>query len=178
MSTRPSTVTSKYSMLVARGQFFTPDRLFMLSLVDISKYYQIILSQGVGVGIGCGFMFLPALSVQAHHWKKRRALAMGIVLTGSSFGGIIHPIMHNQLFHGKTGFAWGVRASAFLILGLLVIANCIMTTRLPPKREGPKPNFGAIFRDVPYMIASFAVFLVLWGLYFPCEYLPILGHNT
>ena len=83
---------------------------------------------------------------------------MGIVLTGSSFGGIIHPIMHNQLFHGKTGFAWGVRASAFLILGLLVIANCIMTTRLPPKREGPKPNFGAIFRDVPYMIASFAVF--------------------
>ena len=123
-------------------------------------------------------MFLPALSVQAHHWKKRRALAMGIVLTGSSFGGIIHPIMHNQLFHGKTGFAWGVRASAFLILGLLVIANCIMTTRLPPKREGPKPNFGAIFRDVPYMIASFAVFLVLWGLYFPCEYLPILGRNT
>lgn len=146
------------------------NRLFMLSLVDISKYYQIFLSQGVGVGIGCGLMFLPALSIQAHHWKKRRALAMGIVLTGSSFGGIIHPIMHNQLFHRKTGFAWGVRASAFLILGLLVIANCLMTTRLP-SRQGPKPNFGAIFRDVPYMIASLAVFFVLWGLYFPCEYL-------
>ena len=60
-------------------------------------------------------MFLSALSVQAHHWKKRRALAMGIVLTGSSFGGIIHPVVHSQLFHGRTGFTWGVRASAFLI---------------------------------------------------------------
>lgn len=80
----------------------------MLSLGDTTKYYQIILSQGVGVGIGCGPMFLPALSVQAHLWRKHRALAMGIVLTGSSFGGIIHPIMYNQLFHGKTGFAWGV----------------------------------------------------------------------
>ncbi|CAL1703585.1 unnamed protein product [Somion occarium] len=147
--------------------------LFMLSLVDISKFYQIFLSQGVGVGIGCGMMFLPALSVQAHHWKNRRALAMGIVLTGSSFGGIVHPIMHNQLFHGKTGFAWGVRASAFLILGLLVIGNCLMTIRLPPKRNGPKPKFSAIFRDIPYMTASVGTFFVLWGLYFPYFYLQL-----
>lgn len=57
-------------------------RFFMLSLVDTSKYYQIFLSQGLGIGLGSGLIFVPALSVQAHHWKKRRALAMGIVLSG------------------------------------------------------------------------------------------------
>ncbi|KAI0081372.1 MFS general substrate transporter [Panus rudis PR-1116 ss-1] len=147
--------------------------LFMLSLVDTSQYYQIFLSQGVGVGIGCGMLFLPALSAQSHHWKNRRALAMGIVLTGSSIGGVIHPIMHNQLFHGKTGFAWGVRASAFMMGGLLVIANCLMSTRLPPKRHGPKAQLGTILRDIPYMVVTIGTCCVCWGLYFPYFYLQL-----
>lgn len=54
----------------------------MLSLADPTKYYQLILSQGVGMGIGGGLILVPAVSVQAHHWLKRRALAMGIILTG------------------------------------------------------------------------------------------------
>lgn len=54
----------------------------MLSLADTGEYYQLILSQGLGVGLGCGLIFSPALSVQAHHWKRRRALAMGVVLSG------------------------------------------------------------------------------------------------
>lgn len=55
----------------------------MLSLADPTKYYQLILSQGVGMGIGQGMLLVPALSIQAHYWRKRRAVAMGIVLTGA-----------------------------------------------------------------------------------------------
>lgn len=66
--------------------------------------------------------------------------------------------MLNQLFKGPAGFHWGVRASAFLTLGLLVIANCVMSTRLPSAKErppGPKPNVKGILTDIPYMIAVF-----------------------
>lgn len=140
----------------------------MLSLADPSKYYQIFLSQGLGVGLGCGMMFLPALSVQAHHWNKYRAMAMGIVLTGTSVGGIIFPIMHNQLFHGSAGFGWGVRASGFLILGLLITANILLSTTLPPKQNVPKPKLSEVFGNVPYVIAASGCLMVLLGLYFPC----------
>lgn len=64
--------------------------------------------------------------------------------------------MLNQLFHGSAGFAWGVRASGFLTLGMLLIAICTMRTRLPPAKERPdrvKPNFKSILTDVPYMLA-------------------------
>lgn len=62
--------------------------------------------------------------------------------------------MLNQLLHGPAGFAWGVRASAFLTLGLLSIANCLMSTRLPHgRRIGPKLNLVEKFTDVPYMVA-------------------------
>lgn len=57
-------------------------RLFMLSIAHPDKYYQLFLSQGVGMGIGAGLVYVPAVAVQAHHWSTRRAVAMGIVVTG------------------------------------------------------------------------------------------------
>ena len=42
--------------------------------------------------------------------------------------------MLNQLFHGRTGFHNGVRASAGLNLGLMIIGILLMKPRLPPKR--------------------------------------------
>ncbi|CAL1703508.1 unnamed protein product [Somion occarium] len=161
-----------HHLQIAGGLLFVFS-LFMLSLADTSKFYQIFLSQGVGVGLGSGLIFLPSLSVQAHHWKERRALAMGIVMTGASVGGIVHPIMHNQLFHGSTGFTWTVRASAFMTLGLLVIANCLMTTRLPPKKNAPKPPIGEVFSNRAFMIVAVGCFLVFWGFYFPYFYLQL-----
>ncbi|TBU58564.1 MFS general substrate transporter [Dichomitus squalens] len=151
--------------------------LFMLSLVDTSKYYQIFLSQGLGVGLGSGLIFVPALSVQAHHWKRRRALAIGIVLSGTSCGGIVYPIMLNQLFNdGHAGFAWGVRASAFLSLGLLAIANATMTTRtskINAARQVSTTGSSQIFRDIPYWIAAAGATLTVLGLYIPYFYLQL-----
>ncbi|TFY55681.1 hypothetical protein EVJ58_g8095 [Rhodofomes roseus] len=150
--------------------------MFMLSIADPHKYYQLVLSQGVGMGIGSGLMLVPAISVQTHHWRLRRSLAMGIVMTGSGVGGVIYPIMLNRLVTGSAGFAWGVRATAFLTLGLLAIANAIMTTRLPNARQrgpGTKPDMKAIMTDGPYWLYVLGLFLVLWGMFFPYFYLQL-----
>jgi len=171
----------RYTQLA--GSFLLVFSFFMLSLADPTKYYQLVLSQGVGVGLGSGLLVVPSLSVQAHHWEKRRALAMGIVFTGSSIGGIILPIMLNKLFDNGTGFQWGVRATAFLMLGLLVIANCIMTTRFPRTTQSsglaPKSSFVSILKDVPYMVETAGTFLVLFGLFFAPFYIQLWAslHN-
>lgn len=56
----------------------------MLSLVQPHHYYQNFLAQGVGMGIGMGFMFLPSLTVTSHYFRARRSLAMGVVIAGDS----------------------------------------------------------------------------------------------
>ena len=118
----------------------------MLSLADPSRYYQILLAQGIGMGVGSGFMLVPALSLQGHYWKKRRSMALGLVVCGSGCGGIVYPIMVNHLISGSSssvGFAWGVRATGFLTLGLLAIAQLLMRTRMPDRKdrsEQPKPD--------------------------------------
>lgn len=63
--------------------------------------------------------------------------------------------MLNHLFHGSVGFAWGVRASAFLNMGLLVIANLLMSARLPFRDEQlakPRADSKYILRDLPFML--------------------------
>lgn len=57
-------------------------RLFMVSIADRSKYYQLYLSQGLGMGIGAGLIYVPTMALQGQHWRARRALAMGVVVCG------------------------------------------------------------------------------------------------
>jgi hypothetical protein len=56
----------------------------MLSLVKPHHYYQALLSQGFGVGIGSGLVFLPALALPSHYFRKRRGVAMGVMISCKS----------------------------------------------------------------------------------------------
>lgn len=55
----------------------------MLSLAKPHNYYQNFLSQGIGMGLGMGMLFLPALSITSHYFRRRRSLAMGLVMAGA-----------------------------------------------------------------------------------------------
>jgi len=66
-------------------------------------------------------------------------------------GGTLHPILLNKLFHGPVGFHNGVRISAGLNTFLLIIANLIMRTRIPPKKVGSAVPIAKFARDPPYV---------------------------
>ncbi|CAE6532578.1 unnamed protein product [Rhizoctonia solani] len=151
--------------------------LFMLSLAKQEQYYQVFLPQAIGLGISLGFIFLPSISVISHHFSGRRSLAMGIAVSGASCGGIIFPIMLNKMFH-RHGFAWGVRSTAFVVLGCLIVANLLMKTRLPSKSKRlptPLPDFKAIMTDSIYLAAIACAFLVMMGLFLPIFYIQLFA---
>ncbi|KAH9918663.1 major facilitator superfamily domain-containing protein [Fomitopsis serialis] len=154
--------------------------LFMVSLAHVSSYYQMYLSLGIGMGLGSGLLYVPAVAIQAHYWKERRALAMGAVITGSSVGGIIYPILLNQLyFDRQIGFGPSVRATAYLTLGLLALANGLMLLGLSTsnaKRSAPPPrafSLKDVLTDATYIVSVAGFFLVFWGLFFPYFYLQL-----
>jgi hypothetical protein len=56
----------------------------MLSLCD--QYWQVMLSQGIVVGVGAGCLFVPSVSILPGYFRRRRALANGVAASGSSAG--------------------------------------------------------------------------------------------
>ncbi|THU80147.1 MFS general substrate transporter [Dendrothele bispora CBS 962.96] len=151
---------------------------FMLSLCKPGQYYQFLLSQGLGMGLGMGLMAVPSISIISHYFHKRRALASGIVFSGTSLAGVIWPIAFNRFFNGKIGFAWGVRIGAFISLGLLVFANLIMRPRLSlseHRARQPKGNLKIVMTDYCWGICLLGTFVVLLGLSFPFVYLQLFA---
>lgn len=163
---------------IAFGSLIYLFSVFMLSLAHPHQYYQVFLAQGIGMGIGMGLMFLPAMSVTSHYFRRRRTVAMGVVISGSSIGAVVHSIMLNNLIKNGVGFAWGVRAAAFLDLALLLIANLVMKTRLPSRRERPnaKPiDIKSILTDRGYWLCTIGCALAFWGLFVPFFYLQLFA---
>ena len=113
---------------------------------------QILLTQGIGLGVAQGMLYVPSLAVASHYFCQRRTLAMSLVAAGSSLGSVVHPIMLNNLFNRSVGFANGVRISAAFVSVLLLIACLLIRTRLePPKNPTRYLSVGkGIVHDVPY----------------------------
>ncbi|KAH8926959.1 putative monocarboxylate transporter [Atractiella rhizophila] len=167
-----------YSLTVT-GSILLVFSIFMLSLSN--SYYQIFLSQAVGMGLGCGCLFLPTLGAVSGYFRKRRALAMGYVAAGSGLGGVCLPIMLNNLINDESvGFEEGVRDVAYLILGLLVVANLLIRVRRPPAVAGQmtekvKKTGGlkAVVSDPSTVLVSCGFFFVYWGLFTPSFYIQV-----
>ncbi|KAF9460383.1 major facilitator superfamily domain-containing protein [Collybia nuda] len=168
--------TGYFYHLVFGGYVLMIFCMFMVSITQPGQYYQLFLSQGLGVGIAVGISYVPSYGLLAHYFKRRRATAMGIAASGSAIGGAVHPIMLNQLFHGRVGFHAGVRASAGLLAGLLTISFLLLRPRLPftsRKQGSTLINLRTFLRDPPYVFMVIGTALVLSGLYFPIFFLQL-----
>ena len=72
-----------------RPQLCTGIFLQVLGLIMTSistKYWQILASQGLCVGLGAGLLYLPGVAVPAQYFSSNIMLATGLIATGSSMG--------------------------------------------------------------------------------------------
>ncbi|KNZ79277.1 Riboflavin transporter MCH5 [Termitomyces sp. J132] len=168
--------TGYFYHLMIGGSLLLVLCIFMISLSQPGQYYQIFLAQGLGVGTAVGITYVPCISILSHYFHRRRALAMGIAVSGSGVGGAVHSILLNHLFHGSVGFAEGVRVSAGVVGGLLLIAILLMKPRLPPtsRKHGSTLRDLRVFsRDPPYVIMVIGTVLLYAGIYFPIFFLQL-----
>ncbi|GJJ06046.1 hypothetical protein Clacol_000234 [Clathrus columnatus] len=145
-----------YQDLYTRSGVASPSAISWIGSTQLFFMFAMGLVGGLGLGIGGGLIYIPTLAIQSHYWRRHRALALGVVATGSSFGGVIFPIMLNRLINGSVGYAWGVRASAFLVLGLLILSNILMSPNQAISSKREKPDIKGVLTDVPFMLGSFA----------------------
>lgn len=152
----PAAVTYVFSMM-------------MLSLCKV--YWQVMLVQGVLQGVAMGFLQFPAFAAVSQYFEKNRAAALGLVVSGSSIGGIIIPIaLSKMLNESSLGFGWSIRVIGFLILPFMAFACLVIKARLPPRKT--QLWLLSAYKDTRFIALIAAMFFMLFGMFTPFFYLP------
>ncbi|PYH82956.1 MFS monocarboxylate transporter [Aspergillus uvarum CBS 121591] len=150
-----------FRALLGFGTIMLPFSLMMVSLS--TKFWQLILCQGILLGLSAGCLFVPSVAILPQYFKQKRGLANGLAASGSSIGGVIYPIMLDQL-QRRAGFAWATRAVGFLSFGTCCISFCIMRMRFPPKEKRKLVQLSA-FKEPVFTMFCVGMFLGFLGFY-------------
>lgn len=148
--------------------------MFMLSLCK--TYWQVFLAQGVCVGIGFGLVFVPSVALVSTYFLKKRPIALGLSACGSATGGLIYPVIAQQLFP-TIGFAWAVRIMAFVMLALYAICSAFLKPRLPPRKTGPLVEWSA-FKEPAYALYLLCGFFFFWSVYIGFFYISSYSRDV
>ncbi|KAL5338993.1 major facilitator superfamily domain-containing protein [Aspergillus crustosus] len=150
-----------FRALLGFGTIMLPFGFMMISIS--SKFWHLILAQGICIGLACGCLFVPAIAILPQYFRQKRGLANGIAATGSSIGGVIYPIMFNQL-QKSVGFHWATRAVGFLAFGTCLISLSLMRMRFIPKEKRKLIQLGA-FKEPIFVLFSIGMFMGFLGFY-------------
>ncbi|KAK3114055.1 hypothetical protein LTR53_007986 [Teratosphaeriaceae sp. CCFEE 6253] len=140
-----------------------------------TQYWQLFLSQGLCMGLANGLQFTPTMGLTSTYFVRKRALVLGIGALGSCTGGVLFPILVQQLLP-RIGFGWTIRIIGFIMLAVDIVTVAFYRTRLPPRRTGPIVEWAAL-HEAPYMLFCAAAFFFFWGLYFAFFYVGSYGRD-
>ncbi|KAJ4382023.1 hypothetical protein N0V86_002349 [Didymella sp. IMI 355093] len=152
--------------LLLFGSFMLVLGQMMLSLC--TSYWQVLLAQAFCIGIGTGALFVPSVAILSTYFSTKIGMAIGIAAAGSSFGGVIYPIVFHNLLP-QIGFAWTTRVLAFIILGTMVVPCVCMRVRVLPAQSRSLLDLQA-FRIPAYSLQVIGFFCGFMGLYMPFFY--------
>jgi MFS family permease len=140
-----------------------------LSYLSIA-YWHFIIAFGIIAGFGTALLFTPPIAAVGHFFKAHRGHATGIACTGGSIGGIVFSQMLQELIP-KVGFAWSTRIVGFVCLLLCIIANILISSRLPPSKTANAYPDLRIFKKTTFSLTTAATFLIEWGVFIPLTYI-------
>ncbi|KXH53843.1 riboflavin transporter MCH5 [Colletotrichum salicis] len=134
-----------------------------LSASACTQYWQLLLAQGVCVGLGNGCLFCPAVALVSTYFAKRRSFVIGITACGSGAGGVIFPIVIREMLP-RAGFGWIMRTLGFIQAAALVTALFCLKPRVPPRKTGSFVELAA-FKDLDYSFYAAGASLFFWASY-------------
>lgn len=131
-----------------------------------------MLVQAVLMGTVMGFLQIPAFAAVSQYFDKKRAAALGIVVSGSSIGGIVMPIILSRMLNSTSlGFGWTVRIIGFIMIPFMGFASVAVKPRVPPRTT----NFwvSEAFKNLKFNLLIASMFFLFMGMFTPLFFIPV-----
>ncbi|KAL6251382.1 hypothetical protein RBB50_001591 [Rhinocladiella similis] len=164
--TGPAYDAGYFRALITTGAALIPFGFMMTSLCK--EYWQTMLAQAFCIGIGNGCLFIPSVAILPQYFSTKKALANGLAASGSSFGGVIYPIVFRRL-EQQIGFGWATRVLGFISFVTVWFSVLVMRPRVMPKQKRHLVDKSA-FSELPYVLFCAAMFFGFLGFYGPVYY--------
>lgn len=160
--------------LVMAGTICITIGLMMTSLC--TSYWQLLLAQGIMVGLGCGCLFVPCVAIIPSYFSTKRALAQGLATSGSSLGAVIYSIVFQQL-QPRIGFGWTTRIIGFMAFVTLLLPVICM------RQKGTPQSARKLFDWQPWKEPTFFLFTTaqlfsFMALYIPFFYIQLYAYEN
>lgn len=126
------------------------------------------------MGLGAGLLYIPSLALVGVWFDKKRALALGIVMSGIAVGGVIYIIMFDRLTK-SAGFPWAIRAIGFvaLVAAVLSIPALLSGSKmLATKRKARRLFDKSALHDKLFLLFTASTFFTFLGYIVPYFYIP------
>ncbi|KAF2000247.1 MFS general substrate transporter [Amniculicola lignicola CBS 123094] len=159
------------------GNFLVVFGIMMLSLS--TKYWQVFLSQGICMGLGAGLLYIPSLALVGIWFSKKRALAMGVVMSGIAVGGVIYIVMFDHLTT-SVGFPWAIRAMGLiaLVLALAAMPALLSGSAILARPRKARALFDkTALTDRLFIIFTCSTFFTFLGYITPYFYIPSFAQD-
>ncbi|KAJ3579187.1 hypothetical protein NPX13_g1384 [Xylaria arbuscula] len=154
--------------------------LYVLSFMFTSlgtQFYQILLAQGFLYGIADAMLFYPTISAVNVWFDHNRGLALGIVVSGSSIGGIVWPILVERLIQA-IGFPWALRTIGFICLAILIPSVILVRERRVTNSPRGNIDTKRLTKEIlskEYLLQTGGFTFAYLGLFIPFYYLSLFA---
>ncbi|RAL17478.1 uncharacterized protein BO97DRAFT_467039 [Aspergillus homomorphus CBS 101889] len=126
---------------------------------------------GVLLGTAMAFLQLPAFAVVSQYFDKNKAAALGLIVSGSSIGGVVSPFAVSKMLNSSSlRLEWSVHIMGFVVVPMMAFACTVVKPRLPPRTTSffiPEA-----FTQAQFDLIIAAFFFMFVGLSKPLLYLP------
>jgi OFA family oxalate/formate antiporter-like MFS transporter len=133
---------------------------------------EVYLAYGLGVGLGVGCAYVPAVAVVQRWFVKRRGFASGLAVSGIGVGTLVMPPLASWLIE-----AVGWRGAYLALGGLTAIVGAGMSLLIAndPRDKGTGPDGATVDMDAPMApLAGVSVGRAIRSPQFACLYVACL----
>ncbi|CAE6479612.1 unnamed protein product [Rhizoctonia solani] len=120
--------------------------------------WSIFVTQGVLQGLGCGLLLPMIFAIPSQWFKKRRGLATGFVIAGSSFGGAVPALIVQEMLD-RMSFRNTLLIYSF-VQGVTMLAGFLLVKVRP---SAPKPQTPA--REIKWFDKKYLTDPMFWSFW-------------
>ncbi|KAJ5930888.1 hypothetical protein N7466_006381 [Penicillium verhagenii] len=134
---------------------------------------HLIITQGIFYAIGGSIAYSPCILLMEDWFDRRKGLAFGVMWAGTGLGGVVLPIVMEQLLN-RFGFRTTLRAFAIALFILTAPLVYFVKPRvpIPDNRPSPPPPNLRFIMTSTFALFEFCNIIEALGFFLPSLYLP------